>query len=153
MSDVVDRILDHDRSEAARKKRVADKCKVIFDSLYKALEGRVSKYNEENQQQFGPPAVSIGHTFTSNDRSLTIKKHTQPPSSLTMKFPNNDGEMQFQLSAKTGKSTLDIKLDIVNDVPTYYYGNTGHSTDSLADLVLLPILSSTGFSESRRIGF
>ena len=49
MSDVVDRISDHDDAETARKRRrVGAKNEVVFESLFKALEERVSEYNERH---------------------------------------------------------------------------------------------------------
>ena len=154
MSDVVDRVSDHDDAEAARKGRVAAKNNIVFETLFKAPGDRVSKYNGRNSQDFGD-AVSISKgPFSSREYSLRIQKRTHPLSSLTLNFPNDDGAMQVTLSAKTGEFSVHIKLDIVKDTPTYYFDCKGHTAESLADLLLLPVLSSAEFLDAgRKIGF
>jgi hypothetical protein len=156
MSDVADRISDHDDAEAARILRVGAKSNVVFWSLFNALGKRVSKYNERHPQGFGfPNAVFMNEgPFSSREYSLKIQKNTEPRSLLTLDFPINSGAMQFELSAKTGKRSGSLTLDVVNDTPTYCFQSEQHSAESLADLLLEPVLSSSELpGPGRKFGF
>jgi hypothetical protein len=62
--------------------------------------------------------------------------------------------MQVELSAKTKKLSGSITLDVVNNAPTYYFHGKTHSAETMADLLLEPVLSETGFlAAGRKIGF
>jgi len=158
MPDTVDEMSDHDDAERARKQRVSAEHTIVFGSLFEALQGRVSRYNERHRQDFAlPPAVSIDEEkepLFSSKHSLKIQKNTEPRSSLTLDFPINSGAMQVEVSAKPQKLGGSVNLDIVNDTPTYYFGGKGHSAESLADLLLVAVLSSKEFLDAgRKIGF
>jgi hypothetical protein len=151
MADVVDRISDNDDEEEARKRRVAYHNDLVFNPLFKALEALVSKYNERHRQDFGfPNAVLINKgPFSSRELSLRIQKTTEPQSSLTLTFPNDDGAMQIE-----GSLSASITLDFVNNTPTYDFNSKKHSVHSLAELLLKSLLPSDEYLDAgRRIGF
>jgi hypothetical protein len=53
MSDMVDRISNHDDAEKARKENVGAQSKDVFYALFKALEDRVFRYNDRHPQDSG----------------------------------------------------------------------------------------------------
>jgi hypothetical protein len=159
--DVVDKILQDDNAEASRKSRVAQKNDVVFNALVEAVRERINKYNEGNPQGFGFPnavVMSAGPIWGSNGNTsiaseLKLKKNIAPTTSLTLNFPINDGEMKVKITrTKTVDAT--IGLDIVNDTPAYILDGKRHTADSLADVLLEIVLSSTGSVQSgQKFGF
>ena len=149
--DVADRISNEDDAEASRKQRVARKNNIVFNALVEAFQGRISKYNERHPQGFGfanavvmnagPILGSTGRTSVESE--LKVRKNTAPTSSLALNFPIKDGAMQVKIATtKTIQTT--IGLDILNDTLAYFLDGKRYSADSLVDLLLEPVLSSTG---------
>lgn len=160
--DVVDRISDYDDAELSRKQRVGQKSNVVFNALADALRSRITKYNERHSQGGFPfpdaVGMSAGPIWGSSGKSsveseLKLKKNTDPASSLALNFPINSGAMQVQITT-TNTIEATIMLDIVNDTPAYDLDGKRYSADSLADLLLEPVLSSTGsFPSGQKFGF
>jgi hypothetical protein len=149
--DVVDKILKQDNADESRKSRVAQKNDLVFNALVEAVRERMNKYNEGHPQGFGFPnamVMSAGPIWGSNGKTsiaseLKVKKNITPTTSLTLKFPISDGEMKVKITrTKTVDAT--IGLDIMNDTPVYDLGGKRQTADSLADVLLEIVLSSTG---------
>jgi hypothetical protein len=149
--DVADRISNRDDAEASRKQRVAQKNDIVFNALVETFKERISKYNERHPQGFGFPnavLMSAGPIWgssgtTSVQSELKVRKDTPPTSSLALNFPIKDGAMQVEITTtKTIQAT--IGLDILDNTPAYSLDGKRYSADGLADLLLEPVLSSTG---------
>ena len=152
MSDVADRISDHDDAEAARKQNVGYRNSVVFDTLAKAFENLIAKYNERHPQgRWFPNAVTItsdpilnSSGSSSSESALQVQKNIEPAASLKLTFPIMSGEMLVTIASKAEKMKDTITLNIVNDVPTYDFGGKRFSAEALADLLLEPVFSSDG---------
>jgi len=83
-----------------------------------------------------------------------IQKNTEPTASLALDFNINSGEMKINLASAIGKLSSSIRLDVEDDRPVYYFDGKKHSAESLADLLIEPLLSATEpVAVGRKIGF
>jgi hypothetical protein len=156
MSDLVDMISDQEDNEQERTKRVAARSDVIFNSLFDALNDRVSRYNDRHPQGIGVPnAIWIKRSFDSLNQRATIQKNTEPKTSFGLEFPVNSGAMECTFALDPDHYSITITLDITNGVPDFYIDGESLSAVTVADALLQPVLTATRTAPKgkRPIGF